>query len=161
MNKVKVYQACSWFKGEQTKHMKDVYKTLKENKTCDYENSYRPLDLQFEGVNVDENPEFLEEHYQQIAWGNETYQNDISGISNSDIGVFAWTPKSPDEGQSFEMGYMKAMGKPVLVVVPDGQKDLAMNLMVAYGATQVIELSELKDINLNKVFNKPYDGGLF
>ena len=89
MDKVKVYQACSWFNAEQTNHMKDVYKILKENKTCDYENSYRPLDLQFEGINVDENPEFLEEHYQQIAWGNETYQNDISGISNSDIGVFA------------------------------------------------------------------------
>ena len=162
MNKVKVYCACSWFNAEQTNHMKDVYKILKENKTCDYENSYRPLDLQFEGINVDENPEFLEDHYQQIAWGNETYQNDISGISNSDIGVFAYClGDDEDPGQSYELGYMRAMGKPTIVVIPDSQKDVPMNLMIAYGATMVVTLSELKNLDLNMVFNKPFNGKLF
>ena len=162
MSKVKVYCACSWFNPTQKKHMDKVYKALKENKTCDYENSYRPLDLQFEGINVDENPEFLEDHYQQIAWGNETFQNDISGMQGCDVGVFAYClGDSEDSGQSFELGYMNSLGKPTVVVIPDDQVDKPMNLMIAYGATQVIELSDLKDINLNKVFNKSYDGGLF
>lgn len=33
--------------------------------------------------------------------------------------------------------------------------------MLAYGATQVIEEKELHDLDLNCVYNKPYDGGLF
>ena len=37
---------------------------------------------------------------------------------------------------------MKAINKPVIVVVPDGKKQKAMNLMLAYGATQVIEEKE-------------------
>lgn len=159
--KVKVYCACSWFNDSQKIHMDKVYEDLMVNPTVDWENSYRPLDHQYQGQNVNEDDSILKDHYGQIAWGNETFTTDISGIQGSDIGVFAWEPDSPDEGQAWEMGYMKAINKPVVVVVPDGKKQKAMNLMLAYGATQVIEEKELHDLDLNCVYNKPYDGGLF
>lgn len=161
MNKVKVYQGCSWFNNSQKKHMEDVYQALKDNKTCDYANSYRPLDNQYKGMDISRNSEFLDNKYQRLAWGNETYTTDISGMDNCNIGVFAWTPNTPDEGQAFEMGWLRAKSKPVLVVVPNGEKDKEMNLMLAYGATQVIELDELKNIDLNSIYHKQYDGGLF
>lgn len=162
MNKVKVYCACSWFNDSQKIHMDKVYEDLMVNPTVDWENSYRPLDHQFEGQNVDEDDSILKDHYGQIAWGNETFTTDISGIQGSDIGVFAYClGDSEDSGQAYELGYMRSLGKPTIVVIPDNQKDLPMNLMIAYGATMVVTLSEFKNLDLNKVFNKPFEGNLF
>ncbi|WP_289146224.1 nucleoside 2-deoxyribosyltransferase [uncultured Megamonas sp.] len=163
MSKVKVYCACSWFDQEQTKHMKNVYKALKENKTCDWDNSYRPLDHQYKGIAVDENPEFLDDEYQRAAWIANTYKNDISGIINSNVGVFAYVPgqETIDDGMAFELGYMTAMGKPTIVVIPDDKGQEPMNLMIAEGATQVVTLSEFHNMDLTKVFNKPFDKVVF
>lgn len=163
MSKVKVYQACSWFNREQSKHMKDVYKLLKENKTCDYENSYRPLDHQYKGMDISRNPEFLDDEYQRTSWICATYNNDISGIENSDVGVFAYVPGQAtiDDGTAFELGYMVAIGKPTVVVIPDDKAQESMNLMIAEGATQVVTLSEFKNMDLNRIFKKPFDKVVF
>lgn len=162
MDKVKVYQACSWFNPEQAKHMKDVYKTLKENKTVDWDNSYRPLDHQYKGMDISHNPEFLDDEYQRTSWICATYNNDISGIENSDIGVFAYClGNSEDSGQAYELGYMRSLGKPTIVVIPDDKAQEPMNLMIAEGATQVVTLSEFKGMDLNKVFKKPFDKTVF
>lgn len=163
MNKVKVYQACSWFNTEQSDHMNKVYKTLKENETVDWDNSYRPLDNQFEGQNVDEDSTILKDHYGRLAWIANTYKNDISGIANSDVGVFAYVPgqDSIDDGMAFELGYMTAIGKPSVVVIPDDKEQEPMNLMIAEGATQVVTLSEFHNMDLTKVFNKPFDKVVF
>lgn len=163
MNKAKVYQACSWFNTEQSDHMNKVYKTLKENETVDWDNSYRPLDNQFEGQNVDEDNTILKDHYGRLAWIANTYKNDISGIANSDVGVFAYVPgqDSIDDGMAFELGYMTAIGKPSVVVIPDDKEQEPMNLMIAEGATQVVTLSEFHNMDLTKVFNKPFDKVVF
>lgn len=160
---VKVYCACSWFDTLQKKHLNDVYHDLILNETVDWDNSYRPLDNQYQGINVDENPEFLDEEYQRAAWIANTYKNDISGIINSDVGVFAYVPGQDtiDDGMAFELGYMTAMGKPTVVVIPDDKEQEPMNLMIAEGATQVVTLSEFHKMDLNKVFNKPFDKTVF
>lgn len=67
MDKIKVYCACSWFNSSQKIYMNNVYKALKENKTCDWENSYRPLDHQYKGVDISVNPEFLDNEYQRAS----------------------------------------------------------------------------------------------
>lgn len=163
MSKVKVYQACSWFNEEQAKHMKDVYQATKDNETVDWDNSYRPLDHQFEGTNIEEDDSIMKDHYGRLAWIGATYNNDISGIENSDIGVFAYVPgqSTIDDGTAFEIGYMVASGKPTVVVIPDSKVQEPMNLMVAEGSTQVVTLSEFKGMNLNKVFKKPFDKTVF
>lgn len=160
---VKVYQACSWFNPEQKNHMDNVYQATKDNKTVDWGNSYRPLDYQFEGVNVDENPEFLEDHYKRLAWISNTYNNDISGMKNAEVGIFAYVPGQDtiDDGTAFELGFMTALNKPTVVVIPDDKEQEPMNLMVAEGATQVVTLSEFKDMDLNKVVKKPFDKTVF
>lgn len=163
MGKVKVYQACSWFNSRQKNHMDNVYRALKDNPTCDYENSYRPLDHQYKGMDISRNPEFLDDEYQRTSWICATYNNDISGIENSDIGVFAYVPgqETIDDGMAFELGFMTAVGKPTVVVIPDDKEQESMNLMIAEGATQVLTLSEFKNMNLNMVFKKPFDKAVF
>lgn len=163
MDKVKVYCACSWFTDSQKIHMDKVYEDLMINPTVDWENSYRPLDHQFEGQNVDEDDSILKDHYGRLAWIANTYKNDISGIANSDVGVFAYVPgqDSIDDGMAFELGYMTAIGKPSVVVIPDDKAQEPMNLMVAEGATQVVTLSEFHNMDLTKVFNKPFDKTVF
>ena len=163
MNKVKVYCAASWFNDRQKVHMDKVYEDLMINPTVDWENSYRPLDHQYQGIAVDENPEFLDDEYQRAAWIANTYKNDISGIINSDVGVFAYVPGQDtiDDGMAFELGYMVAIGKPTVVVIPDDKAQEPMNLMIAEGATQVVTLSEFHNMDLTKVFNKPFDKVVF
>lgn len=163
MNKVKVYCAASWFNDRQKVHMDKVYEDLMINPTVDWENSYRPLDHQYQGIAVDENPEFLDDEYQRAAWIANTYKNDISGIINSDVGVFAYVPGQDtiDDGMAFELGYMTAIGKPTVVVIPDDKAQEPMNLMIAEGATQVVTLSEFHNMDLTKVFNKPFDKIVF
>lgn len=163
---VKVYQGCSWFNKEQTQHMNNVFAALKENPTVDYKHSFRPLDDQFNDIDISKEPEFLNNFYQSLSWGNETYKSDINGIHCSDLGVFAYHPDYPDDGQAFELGYFNACHKPAIVVVPDGYlqkfKDnkSSLNLMIAYGSTQVVTVSQLKEIDLNKVINKPFFGNM-
>lgn len=163
MGKVKVYCACSWFNDYQKVHMDKVYEDLMLNKSVDWDNSYRPLDHQFEGQNVDEDDSILKDHYGRLAWIANTYKNDISGINNSDVGVFAYVPGQDtiDDGMAFELGYMTATGKPCVVVIPDNKTQDPMNLMIAEGATQVVTLSEFHNMDLNKVFNKPFDKTVF
>lgn len=163
MNKVKVYCAASWFNDRQKVHMDKVYEDLMINTTVDWENSYRPLDHQYQGIAIDENPEFLDDEYQRAAWIANTYKNDISGIINSDVGVFAYVPGQDtiDDGMAFELGYMVAIGKPTVVVIPDDKAQEPMNLMIAEGATQVVTLSEFHNMDLTKVFNKPFDKVVF
>lgn len=161
--KVKVYCACSWFTDSQKIHMDKVYEDLMVNPTVDWENSYRPLDHQYKGMDISSNPEFLNDEYQRTSWICTTYNNDISGIKNSDIGVFAYVPgqNTIDDGMAFELGYMTAIGKPCVVVIPDNKEHEPMNLMIAEGATQVVTLSEFRNMNLTKVFNKPFDKTVF
>lgn len=153
-----IYMACAWFNEEQTKMMNEGYKKLKANPTVDWENSYRPLEHQYAGINVEEHPEWM----RRVDWQAMTFKSDISGMAGSDIGVFLYNPKSPDEGSTFECGYLYAINKPIVIVVPDEDYGkVAINLMPAIGATDIIKLSELSTYNFNKVYQTTYKGAIY
>lgn len=153
-----IYMACAWFNDEQTKMMNDGYKALKKNPTVDWENSYRPLEHQYEGINVEEHPEWM----RRVDWQAITFKTDISGMAGTDLGVFLSNPKSPDIGMGFEQGWLFAVNKPIVIVVPDEDYNkVAINLMPAIGATDIIKLSDLATYDFNKVFQKTYHGDVY
>ena len=158
-NKTKtIYMACAWFNEEQTKMMNDGYKKLKENHTVDWENSYRPLEHQYAGINVEEHPEWM----RRVDWQAMTFKSDVSGMAGSDAGVFLYTPKTPDEGCGQEIGFLYAINKPIVIVVPDEDYgNVPINLMEALSATDIIKLSELSTYNFNKVYQTTYKGDIY
>lgn len=157
MTKQRAYVMCSWFNDKQRAYLKQGQKALKANKTFDYDNSFFPLDGQYKGINVTENPDVVN----SPEWQMGTFNNDVQDIVASDIGIALYLPSDPDEGQAWELGMLYSIHKPTLVVVPDSEKDIPLNLMPAIGCTRVITMSELKDFNLNHITFEPFSGKIF
>ena len=69
-----------------------------------------------------------------------------------------------DDGSAFEIGFMRALHKPVVLVpfTTDPAKDKVMNLMLAQGVTTIIdgntELEQLATYDFNTVPAKPVTG---
>jgi len=62
-------------------------------------------------------------------------------MATSDCGVFIYDMDDPDDGTAFELGWMRAMHKPA-IVVPVSKKpksEYEMNLMIAVGETAFID----------------------
>jgi len=98
----------------------------------------------------------------RVDWQSMTFKSDISGMAGSDIGVFLYNPKSPDEGMGMEIGWLYAVNKPIVLVVPDEDYEkVPINLMEAIGSTDIIKLSELESYNFNKVYQTTYKGDIY
>ena len=153
-----LYMACAWFNDEQIAFMKAGYDKLKQNATVAWDSSYRPLDHQYKGINVEEHPEYLHD----VEWSSRTFLSDVGGMNMADVGVFLFNPKSPDIGMGFEIGYFYAIHKPLIIVVPDEEYDKEpINLMPALGATAVIKLSDLSNYDFNAPFQDTYTDAVY
>lgn len=158
-NQKTIYDAGGWFNSVQRKLLSDGREALIANPTVDFNNSYVPLEHQYKGLNVELNPELMQDQ----EWQAGTYLGDVSGISGTDLVVAFIDPDEVDPGTTFEMGYGMAIHKPVVVVIPDKPEGevTELNLMVAKGCTQVITMSELAAFNFNLIPAKPYLGKVF
>lgn len=91
-----------------------------------------------------------------LLWQKETYQNDINGVVHATSGVFLYDMDELDDGCAFEIGFMRAQNKPVLLVpfTEHTEKKKIMNLMLAQGVTAFIdgntELEKLKTYDFNR-----------
>ena len=99
-----------------------------------------------------------------MTWRLATYNNDLEGLVNSTCGVFLYDMDNVDDGSAFEIGFMRALHKPVVLVTftKDPDKDKVMNLMIAQGVTTIIdgntELDKLASFDFNTVPAKPVTG---
>ncbi|MBP2057942.1 nucleoside 2-deoxyribosyltransferase [Lactobacillus colini] len=99
-----------------------------------------------------------------MTWRVGTYQNDLTGMVNATCGVFLYDMDRIDDGSAFEIGFMRALHKPV-VLVPFTEKkepEKVMNLMLAQGVTTIIdgnsEFDQLANFDFNAVPAKPVTG---
>ena len=99
-----------------------------------------------------------------MVWRDATCQNDLTGISNATCGVFLYDMDQLDDGSAFEIGFMRAMHKPVILVpfTEHPEKEKKMNLMIAQGVTTIIdgntEFEKLAEYNFNECPSNPVRG---
>lgn len=151
------YIQCSWFSPEEMEFMEAGLEALGQNATISLKYSHHPLSHQYNDINVNDHPEVMNDP----VWQQATYQMDITAMDRSDLGVALFMPSKNDIGIGYEMGYLKASHKPNIVVLPDEEKDIPLNLMPGIGNTQIITLSEVKDFDFTDVIYKPYKGKVF
>lgn len=157
--KIKVaYFGESWFNPAQEALRLKGTEAMKANPTIDWDNSFVPIDHQYKGLLVSENPELLADKEWQLA----TFNADVQGMNNSDIVVAMYDPKmeNSDPGVVWELGYAYGLHKAVYVVLPDEVEE-DMNLMPAMGATQIMKVSDLATFDFNKGVYAIFDGAVY
>ncbi|MFT8556686.1 nucleoside 2-deoxyribosyltransferase, partial [Liquorilactobacillus hordei] len=108
-------------------------------------------------IRVDEHPEYLHDK----EWAMATFNGDLVGIKTSDIAMFCYLPTEEDIGCGMEIGYAKALGKYVVLVIPDEEYGEPINLMSFGGADLVLKMSELANFDFNKPEFNFYNGAVY
>lgn len=154
----KIYLGSPFFNDAQKERVPKAQALLAKNPSV--LQVHFPFDLDF----VDPNEKVTEEGIRSLAWRQATYQNDINGLVHATCGVFLYDMDQIDDGCAFEIGFMRAMHKPV-ILVPFSQKknpDKVMNLMLAQGVTAIIdgntELEKLAEYDFNLTPVRPVTG---
>lgn len=152
-----VYFCAGWFTDKQNKAYEDAMNAIKANPTVDVENSYVPLQHQYKGLRVDEHPELLQDR----EWSTATYNGDRVGVSTSDMLLAVYIPEEEDVGMGVELGMARALGKYIMVVIPNEDFGKPINLMSWGIADNFIKMSELPNYDFNKLSYNFYDGGVY
>jgi len=152
-NTTKIYLATPWFNKEQKNRVEEVSKLLSNNPTVGV--IHFPFDYQYKNANID-NKDGI---FGSLEWQVATYQNDLSAMGTADCGVFLYDLDNVDDGTAFEVGYMRSMGKPAIIVTFSHNKNVKVNLMIARGATAFIDgdknLNDLVNYNFNHFPSNP------
>ncbi len=154
---VRAYIQCSWFSPEEIKFMEEGLKVLGANPTVSLKYSHHPLSHQYKGINVNEHPEVMDDR----EWQQNTYMMDENAMNAMEMGIGLFMPSKPDVGQTYEQGVLHALHKPNILIIPDDEKTIPLNLMVGCGNTRIITLSEAKNFDFHDLMFKPYDGKVF
>ena len=158
MNKSKtVYFCAGWFTDKQNRAYQEAMKAIEANPTVDVENSYVPLQHQYKGLRVDAHPELLEDR----EWATATYNGDRVGVSTSDMVLAVYIPEEEDVGMGIELGMANALGKYIMVVIPDEDFGKPINLMTWGIADNFIKMSDLAKFNFNQPSYNFYEGSVY
>ena len=79
-------------------------------------------------------------------------------MNTADAGVFLYDVENVDDGTAFELGFMRAMHKPAIVVLlsENGLENKELNLMIARGATYFMtDINELATYDFNPFPTNP------
>ncbi|KFN93388.1 nucleoside deoxyribosyltransferase [Tetragenococcus muriaticus PMC-11-5] len=147
----KIYLGTPYFNDEQRQRVEEAKEALEKNETVAI--VHFPFDFQYQGATFDDPKEV----FGTISWQNATYQNDLSAMSTSDCGVFLYDLDQIDDGSAFEIGFMRAMHKPVLVLpFSKNLEQKQLNLMIARGTTSFIaSFAELSQYDFNHFPSEP------
>lgn len=154
---VRAYIQCSWFSPEETDFMEKGLEALGLNPSVSLQYSHHPLSHQYNDIDVNEHPEVMGDR----EWQQNTYLLDENAMYGMEMGIGFFMPSKPDVGQAYEQGVLHALHKPNVLVIPDDEKNIPLNLMVGCGNTRIITLSEAIDFDFHDVMFKPYDGKVF
>jgi len=149
----KIYLATPWFNPEQKERVEKVSSLLSCNPTVDV--VHFPFDHQYKDATIDNQNGV----FGSLEWQVATYQNDLSAMGTADCGVFLYDLDNVDDGTAFEVGYMRSLGKPAIVVTFSHKEDVKVNLMIARGATAFIDgdvdLEQLASYDFNHFPSNP------
>lgn len=154
---VRAYIQCSWFSPEEIKFMEQGLKTLGANRSVSLQYSHHPLSHQYKNIDVNQHPEVMADR----EWKQNTYAMDMHAMYGMDMGIGLFMPSKPDVGQAYEQGVLNALHKPNILLIPDDEKNIPLNLMVGCGNTRIITLSEAANFDFHDVVFMPYDGKVF
>lgn len=154
---VRAYIQCSWFSPEEIKFMEQGLKTLGANRSVSLQYSHHPLSHQYKNIDVNQHPEVMADR----EWKQNTYAMDMHAMYGMDMGIGLFMPSKPDVGQAYEQGVLNALHKPNILLIPDDEKNIPLNLMVGCGNTRIITLSEAANFDFHDVMFMPYDGKVF
>ena len=132
----KIYLGSPFYNDVQRERVTKARKLLAQNRTV--WQVHFPFDQNF--VDPEEkNPEIG--GVRSMTWRVATYQNDLNGIVNATCGVFLYDMDNIDDGSAFEIGFFRALHKPVILVpfTEIENKEKEMNLMLAQGVTTIID----------------------
>lgn len=155
----KIYLGSPFYSDAERKRVDQAKELLSKNPTIAH--VFFPFDGGFTDPD-EKNPEIG--GIRSMVWRDATYQNDLTGIVNATCGVFLYDMDMIDDGSAFEIGFMRAMHKPVVLVpfTEYPKKDKKMNLMIAQGVTTIIdgntEFEKLADYNFNECPSDPVRG---
>lgn len=152
-----VYFCAGWFSDKQQEAYDKSMEAIKANPTVDVTNSYIPLQHQYKGLRVDEHPELLKDK----EWANATYNGDCVGVATSDVCLVTYIPEEEDVGVGVELGMAEALGKYILIVIPDEDWGKPINLMTYGIAHNFIKQSELAKFDFNKPTFNYYEGAVY
>lgn len=144
---VSIYLGSPFFNDVQIARVDVASAALEKNDSVHI--VHFPFDHQYGGVSVNNDDGDL---FGSQEWQTGTYQNDLSAMSNADIGVFLYDVDQPDDGCAFEIGFMRALQKPcVIVLLSEGDiREKELNLMISKGGTYFMEsMEELADYDFN------------
>ncbi|WP_461226786.1 nucleoside 2-deoxyribosyltransferase [Lacticaseibacillus suihuaensis] len=90
-------------------------------------------------------------------WVDATYNNDLSAMTTADAGVFLYDLDEEDPGCAFEIGYLRALHKPVILVpLAANLADKKLNLMLAAGVTTFVQdIATLATFDFNHLPSEP------
>ncbi|MDH5101052.1 nucleoside 2-deoxyribosyltransferase [Lactobacillus kefiranofaciens] len=154
-----IYLGTPFYNDDQRARVKKARELLEKNPTVF--RVHFPFDQSFVDP-AEENPEVG--GVRSMTWRLATYNNDLTGIVNASCGVFLYDMDNLDDGSAFEIGFMRALHKPVVLVpfTNHPERDKEMNLMIAQGVTTIIdgntELAKLATYDFKTTPAKPVVG---
>lgn len=156
-NPKSIYFAAGWFTPAQKQAYDQALAALTQNPTLNGDLSYVPLDHPYQKLDVGAHPEYLKDP----EWATATYRGDLLGINQTDLLAVIYLPKEEDVGCGVEMGYAHALGKPVVLVIPDRQFGEPINLMAWGAADVVMRLSEMATYDFTSLSANLYPGAVY
>lgn len=152
--KKQIYLAGGFFSDKQNDLVTRAHTALKHNPTVGYIHS--PREHQYQNVTAENDPEGIFGSYE---WATETYNNDLTAMGLADLAVVVWDNVQPDMGTAWEMGYLVALHKPIVLTCEDSVEQVGINLMLIKGSkTFLTQVQELKDFDFNLIPTKLYKG---
>lgn len=147
---VKVYLGSPWFTDRQRELVENAAQELNNNATVQV--VHQPFQHQYKGVTLANSKGI----FGSREWIQNTIQNDLTAMTTSDAAIFLYDMDNEDPGCCFEIGWMRAMNKPVILYLVHTKpiKEYKMNLMLT-GVTAIYDvgngddLSKIKDYNFN------------
>lgn len=132
----RIYLGSPFYSADERQRVQQAKKLLAQNPTVAH--FFFPFDQDFTDPQ-EKNPTVG--GVRSMVWRQATYQNDLNGIVNATCGVFLYDMDMLDDGSAFEIGFMRALHKPVVLVpfTKHPAKEKKMNLMIAQSVTTIID----------------------
>lgn len=152
----KIYLGTPWFNEVQKKRATLAQEALSKNPTVDI--FHFPFAHQYKDATVEDQKDGI---FGSLEWQIATYENDMTAIGSSDMGVFLYDADNPDEGSTYEMGVLRGDHKPVITVLfTEKTSDKPeLNLMIARGTTTFIDqedwIKELETFDFQHPMSNP------
>lgn len=140
----KIYLAGPWFNPEQKERSAKAREYLNQNPTVRV--IHFPFDFQYKDATEDHDPEGV---FGSPEWIHATYMNDIVACGTCDAGVFLYDMDEIDDGTAMELGFLRALHKPCIVIPFSNRpkSEVRMNLMIAAGATAFIDQEHFEKLS--------------